>query len=228
MIKNWKSLFVKSEEDTQTSKSQYNDSVSFPVTGSSAQAQTHFPAPNTNHDPVVKEVIDIYEKGLESINMPGFDFYEFYKTVLSGGHAGEQTYKMAFHMARTLDNTISSGKLLSDAEFYISKINEVHSQYVSQGQQKLNGIQEKKTAEKLKLQNDIDGASIRVNQLRNELQQLESEITQKRNILSKVEEGYFPQEKTIREKLSANDTARNISIDKLNSIKDGIRKFIKE
>ena len=43
----------------------------------------------------------------------------------------------------------------------------------------------------------------------------------------KVDEIHYPQEKSIREKLNANDLARKTSIDKLNMIKEGIHRFIK-
>jgi hypothetical protein len=226
MIKNWKSLFVKTDEES-TDSIPSNEPLSFPVNNTSFSNDTKVAPPVHSTDPTVLEVMDVYEKGLESINMPGYDFYEFYQTVYSTGQASEQTYKMAFQMARTLDRTISPDKLLSDAEFYISKINEVHSQYVSQGQQKLNALQQQKNAEKNKLQHEIDQASLRINQLRAELQQLESDISQKRNVLLKVDDNYYPQEKTIREKLTANDFAQKASIGKLSSIKEGIQKFIK-
>jgi hypothetical protein len=233
MIKNWKSLFVKGEETEPAKKEERSESFSFPVnnTTTNSNSQTAHQPPSTPppvyNDPAVAEVLQVYENGLDSINMPGYDFYEFYKTVTSAGHPGEQSYTMAFHMARTLDKTLTPGKLLADAEFYISKINEVHSQYVSQGQQKLNSIEEKKKSEKQSLQGEIDQASLRITQLRAELQELEAGISQKRNTLLKVDETYYSQEKSIREKLGANDMAKKASIDKLNMIKEGIRKFIK-
>lgn len=232
MIKNWKSLFVKENEAEATSESKTakgsTESYSFPVgdtpvmpSGSGAAAAS------PSIDPVVKEVLDVYESGLDSINMPGYDFYEFYKAISSIGQINESTYQLAYQMAKSLDKTVTAQKLMTDAEFYISKINEVHGQYVSQGQSKLNSLQEKKNADKDKLQREIDAAASRITQLRAELQQLEAEVNQKRGVLAKTDEGFYPQEKAIREKLMANDMARKISIDKLNSIKDGILKFIK-
>lgn len=229
MMKNWKSLFVKTEGVETAKKDPAPESFSFPVnnpTSSTAQPTATYTTQVVN-DPVLTEVLQVYENGLDSINMPGYDFYEFYKAIVSTGMAGEQTYNMAYQMARTLDKTITAQKLVHDAEFYISKINEVHSQYVSQGQQKLNALQEKKSTEKTKLHNEVDQAAMRIAQLRAELQQLESEINQKRNQLSKVDEGFSPQEKTIKDKLNANDMARKTSIDKLNMIKEGIQRFIK-
>ncbi|OQP52561.1 hypothetical protein A4H97_24875 [Niastella yeongjuensis] len=230
MIKNWKSLFVKETgsetEPTQkeTPKKDSTESFSFPV-ADTLPAQTNFGTAAI--DPVVKEVLDVYESGLDSINMPGYDFYEFYKAISSIGHANENTYQLAYQMAKSLDKTITTQKLMTDAEFYISKINEVHGQYVGQGNQKLSALQEKKNTDKDKLQREIDAAAARITQLRAELQQLEADISQKRAALAKTDETFTPQEKAIREKLMANDTARKVSIDKLNSIKEGILKYIK-
>jgi hypothetical protein len=228
MIKNWKNLFVKHDEE-QPHTSSPNAPLSFPVNTNtpSTHGINKTETALQDNEPIIREVMEVYEKGLESINMPGYDFYEFYQTVYSTGQTNEQTYKMAFQMAKTLDRTITPDKLLSDAEFYISKINEVHSQYISQGQQKLNGIQQQKTTEKNKLQHEIDQAALRISQLRAELQQLETDISQKRNAALKIEDNYYPKEKSIREKLTANDFAQKASISKLSSIREGIQKYIK-
>lgn len=226
MIKNWKNLFVKADDVVAEQKTTSKENFSFPTGGQStaiAPAATAAPA----LDPNLEEVLEVYESGLDSINMPGYDFYEFYKSVSSTGNSGEAIYNMAFQMAKTLDSTITPGKLLNDAEFYISKINEVHGQYVNKGQLKLSGLQEKKNTERAKLQSDIDSASQRMNQLRAELQQLEADVAQKRGVLGKLEDQYYPQEKAIREKLNANDAARQTSIDRLNIVKTGIQRFIK-
>jgi vacuolar-type H+-ATPase subunit I/STV1 len=159
--------------------------------------------------------------------MPGYDFYEFYKTIASTGMANEQTYKMAYQMAKSLDKTITPEKLTKDAEFYVSKISEVHGQYVSQGQQKLNSLQQEKSSEKTKLMNEVDAASIRIAHLKVELQQLESEVNSKKTLLAKIDETYYPKEKAIKEKMNANDLARKTSVDKLSSIKEGILRYIK-
>lgn len=232
-MKSWKSLFVKSEDEDEVPQkpAPSTESFSFPVNNSTAPSQGYTSAapqaPPAVTDPVVNEVLQVYENGLDSINMPGYDFYEFYKTVISTGNPTAQSYNMAFQMGRTLDKTITPAKLLGDAEFYISKINEVHSQYTTQGNAKLNGMQEKKSGERLGLQKEIDDAVRRVASLRAELQNLENEVSVKRSTLSKIDEGYSPQEKTVRDKLAANDLARKVSIDKLNMIKDGIQRYIK-
>lgn len=225
MLKNFKSLFIKTDEEEPEKSPTSSQNFTFPVNNPNTSTNSEAPSLSIA-DPAVAEVLKIYESGLESINMPGYDFYEFYQTISIAGNPSEASYKMAFQMAKTLDKTITTEKLMRDAEFYISKINEVHSQYVSQGQSKLNSINDKKNAEKTKLTTEIDQASAKIAQLKAEMQQLEADINSKRNILSKVDETHYPQEKALKEKLSANDFAHKTSIDKLNFVKEGIQKFI--
>lgn len=226
MLENFKSLFVKTDDEEVIKAPSKEPGFSFPVSGNSGST-TQPPITPSIPDSVIKEVLKIYETGLESINMPGYDFYEFYQTISVAGSQTAESYKMAFQMAKMLDKNISIEKLMRDAEFYISKINDVHSQYVAQGQSKLNAINDKKKSEKANLTTEIDQASARIAQLKEEMHKLESDITAKATVLSKIDEGYAPQEKSIKEKLSANDIAHKTSIDKLNIVKEGIVTFIK-
>ena len=231
-MKNWKSLFLKStqeEEADNNIQKNAKDVFSFPV-------NTNQSAPNLNaqysnqtgiDDKVLNEVIEVYEKGIDSINMPGYDFYEFYKAIGSISNAGEQAYLMAYQMAKSMDSTLTAQKLVQDADFYISKINEVHQQYNSQGSQKIASIETKKTEEKNLLMSEIEKGTQQISQLRNQLQVLESEINQKRTTLTTIDGNYKPQENSIRQKLLANDSAKHISIMKLMTVKENIQKNIK-
>lgn len=231
MLKNWKSLFVKTDGDTSAKEDP--PGFSFPVTETNVteQPKKEFyresppkPAPTD----VVQEVIQTYEAGLDTINMPGYDFYEFYMAVSAGGSGSPQTYQMAYQMAKAFDKSISARKLMQDAEFYISKIGEVHGQYVSQGQQKLNALRDQRQAEQRSLQQESDQAAQRISQLKTELQQLEALISEKQKALASIDNKTLPQENSIREKLQANDLAKKASIEKLTAIRNGIQQYIKE
>lgn len=231
MLKSWKHLFVKTDEPT-AGKEEAPAAISFPasdtlVPAAAKSSTTQLPATPVG-DAVVNEVIEVYESGLESINMPGYDFYEFYKAISSTGQTSEHTYQLAFQMARSMDKTVTVQKLLQDAEFYISKINEVHGQYVGQGQSKLQLLEEQKRQQKGQLQGEIDQATARIAQLKAELQQLESGTQQKQTMLAKIDDGFRPQEQSIREKMQANDAARSLSISKLQQIREGIARHIKQ
>lgn len=227
-MKNWKSLFVKTEvEEEKNTSVPLPENFSFPVNTSSQQPTDTRNINTAAISEAVNEVLTVYEKGVDSINMPGYDFYEFYKAINTIPAASEQAYHMAFQMARSMDATITAQKLINDADFYISKINEVHSQYNMQGEQKINTLTSKKEDEKKKLSQEIDHALQQVNQLRNQLQVLENEINQKRLRVTSIEGEFLPQENAIRQKLMANDSARQISVLKLNTVKEGIQKHVK-
>lgn len=227
-MKSWKTLFVRENETEVKNTGKSMDGFSFPAATNNPQpGNDAFPPAGVVEQSVINEVLSVYEKGIDSINMPGYDFYEFYKGIGSIHNAGEQAYHMAYQMAKSMDSGLTSQKLLSDAEFYISKINEVHNQYSMQGQQKISSLETKKNDEKNKLTNEINHATQEVNQLRNQMQALETEINQKRLRLTAVDGEYLPQENTIRQKLLANDNAKQISIIKLTSVKEGILKFVK-
>lgn len=237
MLKNFKDLFIKSEEENPEEEVKKTPSqpqnYSFPAynnnsgPASSPTQQAPEPAAQNINDPVITEVLKVYESGLDAINMPGYDFYEFFQSVNTAGDSSEQAYVMAYKMAQIFDKTVTTEKLKHDAEFYISKISEVYNQYVSQGKAKLHAINERKNAEKSKLTAEIDQASTRIAQLRAEIQHLEAEINNKRTTVGKMDESYHPQEKSIQDRLAANDYAYKTSMGKLNTVKDGITRYIK-
>jgi hypothetical protein len=226
-MKNWKSLFVKSDEEEEKSAPKTtSDSFSFPVGNTHVSSAPAAATGGSMDLSVLNEVVAVYEKGIDSINMPGYDFYEFYKAISSIGNAGAQAYQMAFQMAKSMDGNLTAQKLVGDADFYISKINEVHSQYTMQGQQKLNALEADKNGEKNRLMTEIEQGAQQINQLRNQLQVLESEINQKRITLSTVDGKFQPQESSVRQKMLANDNAKQISIAKLIAVKEGIQRNI--
>lgn len=228
-MKNWKNLFIKTddEESKPSAKSSSSEEFTFPAGNTVVHQVNNTAAGSVIDTSVVNEVLQVYEKGIDSINMPGYDFYEFYKAIGSIYNAGEQAYHMAFQMAKSMDSNLTAAKLVTDADFYISKINEVHSQYTMQGQQKINTLDAKKNDEKNKLTQEIQQSVQTVTQLRNQVMALESEIHQKQVRLTAVDGEYQPQENSIRQKLLANDNAKQISISKLTAVKEGIQKFIR-
>ena len=224
-MKSLKHLFIKddSEED------QPEEKIAFPVvesdSGPSFSQQT--PSSNTSSNPYLNEIIEVYEKGLESINMPGYDFYDFYLAVKAAGAQNEAIYKMAFQMGKTMDSSITSHKLSADAEYYISKINDVYKNYSEKGGQKLNGLDAELKTEKENLTGEVNRIEADINKMRQQIMAMEQQLSETRNTLAKVTSKYKPQQDVIKLKLQANDQAMQISIQKLNSIKEAITKYIK-
>lgn len=220
-MKSFKDLFIKS--DDQEENPGESGSLNFPKRDN-LNAGTREPSQNDN--PYLNEIIEVYEKGLEGINMPGYDFYDFFLAVKASGSQGDTVYRMAFQMGKTMDNTITKEKLANDAEFYLSKINEVYQKFTSQGREKLGEIDEQQRLERERLSNDSRQFEAEINKHRQEIQALEKKLNDARNVLAKIDEKYKPQSAVIQRKLEANDQAMEMSIQKLNSIKEGILKFL--
>lgn len=226
-MKSFKNLFIKEEEEQQD-----DSKPSFPVTPASP---TFVPSnqptlANSNlaaSNPYLAEIIEVYEKGLEGINMPGYDFYDFYLAIKAAGSQDEAIYKMAFQMGKSMDATVTSQKLSTDAEYYISKINDVHQTYQQKGNQKLEVLQSELKNEKEKLTSEAGKMESEITQMKQQIIALEQKLHETRGSLAKADEKYKPQQDVIKQKLSANDQAMQLSIQKLMAIKEGIQKYIK-
>jgi hypothetical protein len=221
-MKNLKDLFIKSddEEEEKTPEKQpsfpINDSVSTP----------NVPQAKSNN-PYLAEIIEIYEKGIESMNMPGYDFYDFYVAVKAAGAHNDTVYKMAFQMGKTMDSNVTAEKLANDAEYYLSKINEVYQRYSDQGKQKLESLASQSRTESANLSGEANQIEAEISKLKQQIQSLDRKLAETKGALSKVDEKYKPQQDVIQQKLKANDNAMEISVQKINNIKDGIVKFLK-
>lgn len=222
MKKSIKNLFIKDDSEEESPQ----EGNAFPVSDSDTPI-SQSGAGNASSNPYLQEITEVYEKGLESINMPGYDFYDFHLAIKAAGSQNEAVYKMAFQMGKTLDSNITSQKLAADADYYISKLNEVYQTYSDKGKQKLNSIAAELKADKDGLTAEINHISGEITRLKQQILSMEQKLTETRNSLTKVEGKYKPQQDVINLKLQANDQAMHLNVKKLTSIKEGIIKFIK-
>lgn len=223
----WKDLFIKEEgEDENKSSEKTTDKPSFPLSSGSSNPGIIQDGIKSNN-PFLAEIIEVYEKGLESINMPGYDFYEFYSAVKASGLQTDTVYKMAFQMGKTMDAGVTPEKLVSDADYYLSKINEVYQQYSSQGRQKLESLSAQQRNESESLSNEAAKIEADITKLKQQLQSLDKKLSETRSAMSKVGDKYKPQQEVIQQKLVANDKAMELSTQKIVNVKDGIAKYLK-
>ena len=227
-MKSFKNLFIKDESEEEEPK-ETKEVNSFPISEATAHVRektTSSATPSSSANPYLVEITEVYEKGLESINMPGYDFYDFYQAIKAAGSQNEAIYKMAFQMGKTMDASITSQKLALDADYYISKVNEVYQSYSEKGNQKLNGLAAELKADRDGLTSEINHTDGEINRLKQQILSLEQKLTETRSQLSKVEAKYKPQQDVINLKLQANDQAMKISVGKITSIKEGISKYL--
>jgi len=220
-MKAFKNLFIKEDEPEIVSAPPQKPG--FPVTDSSSSSS----GPNTPASPYINEIVEVYEKGLQSINMPGYDFYDFYLAIKAAGSQNEAVFKMAFQMGKTMDGNITPQKLVADAEYYISKINEVYRTYADQGKQKLDSFDKELQNERQKLSSEASLIETDLNNLRQKIVVLEKQLNETRAKLNGVDNTYKPQQDVIRQKLSANDQAMHVCVQKLNSVKESILNYLR-
>lgn len=163
----------------------------------------------------LQKAIDIYNKGFESLNQNGYDFYEYYQAVMHGGVDNPQIYSMAFAMGSAMDKTISKEKLLQQSEFYTSSINNVYNENLAKGNAKKEELLNQKTNENQNLINEL-------NSLQQQLEAINIQITDRKNKLNAIDGKYAPLISETESKIAANDIAKNQLVQSIELVKTGI------
>lgn len=217
---NWKSLFV---QETEGAKQESAPIVENKV--STPEAKTTFPT-TTNigmndgiQNEVLGKVIEMYEKGFDSLNQSGYDFYEFFKAVMATDPNNPQSYIMAYTMANSMDKSVTKTSLLSSADFYVKEIHKVHTQYEAEGNKIKNDFINTKKSEKEKLQSEIKT-------IQNKLIVLQNELEQKNSILQNFDNSNFGKIAEIEQKLMANNLSKERLVQKLSQVISGINNNI--
>jgi len=168
----------------------------------------------------LEKALEVYQKGFDSLNQPGFDFYEFYQSVATGGIDNPAVYAMAFQMASAMDKSISKTSLTQQADFYLGEIQKVYEDFVVKGQAKKQEVESLKINENQSLTNEL-------NDMRHQLEALQTQIEDRSRKLSAIDSKYNPQLSEIDSKLAANITAKDRIINSIQTVKQGINNNIK-
>ena len=166
-------------------------------------------------DPYMEEVLAKYESGLEGLNQPGYDFYEFFQAVTTSGVDNPQVYKMALTMAQAMDKSVTKTSLLSQSDFYVGEINKVHGNFSSKGTEKLTSLKTQKSGEESSLRTEAGDVETQIQQLKTRLSQINSQ-------LGGIDIKYASQINEVECKIKANDNARDKIISSINKVKQGI------
>lgn len=225
---NWKNLFInedKSEENSKDNvKSGVKSSKTFPDSIEN-NPSTGFSFHNTSqisslNQKTLEAVLEMYERGFDSLNRPGYDFYEFFKSIMAINPDKSETYVMAYTMAQSMDKNLSKDKLLLDADFYISEIEKVHSDYELQGNNK--------KAEIITIQkNEKDNLIKEIAVLQDKLKSIQRDLETRTTLLDRVDSKYASKVIEIEDKLTANNIANETILKAISKIVDGIKNHIK-
>ena len=215
---NWKGLFINDEAEVEKEPQaaiipQQNEITKFP---------THTTQPSTSEslsNPFLKEVFEVYEKGFESLNAAGFDFFELYKSVLAVGISNPQSYQMAFTMGKTIQPDLTKQFLLEKANFYVTEIEKVYTKYDTIGKTKKSDLENNLTKEKYNLTKSIE-------ELNTKIIQLQSELETKKAEFQKMDSSNIEQFSEIKLKMEANDLAKHKILDSINTVVTGINQYL--
>ena len=182
--------------------------------GSAPTPTPTYQSSNVSNEALAK-TLEMYEAGFDSLNQPGYDFYEFFKTVMAGGADNPAIYGMAFGMGSAMDKSITKDKLLVQSDFYITEINKVYNDYVAKGNGKRQEVINQKNHENESLLGEL-------NLMRQQLEQLQIQISDRENKLSVIDSKYGPILNEVDSKIAANDLAKQKIVGSIEQVKNGI------
>jgi hypothetical protein len=199
----------------KTEEPSSNPFSSFGFGGAPTPAPTPtYQATNVSNE-VLAKTLEMYEAGFDSLNQPGYDFYEFFKAVMAGGVDNPAIYGMAFGMGSAMDKSITKDKLLMQSDFYITEINKVYNDYVAKGNGKRQEVINQKNHENESLVGEL-------NLMRQQLEQLQVQISDRENKLSVIDSKYGPILNEVETKIAANDLAKQKIVGSIEQVKNGI------
>jgi hypothetical protein len=215
---NWKSLFVNEESENTSKKETVNTPIS-DVNKFPESPNTFQPTESATNNPFLNEIFGVYEKGFESLNQTGFDFYEMYKSVISVGATNPQSYQMAFTMGKTINPQLSKSFLLEKSKYYTDEIEKVYAKYDATGTSRKRDLESAISSEKSNLTKTISDIETRIAQLQNDLQNAKSD-------LEKVDFKNKEQFSEITLKIEANDLAKKKILESINTVVTGINQYL--
>lgn len=217
---NWKKLFINEEEiESHQSDSIREKEVASNFTNKFPVQTEQKCSSNEGTNPFLNEVFDVYEKGFDSLNVPGFDFFEMYKSVWSVGSSNPQSYQMAFTMGKSINSDLTKEFLLEKANFYIAEIEKVYEKYNVVGKAKKQELDNNITQEKYNLSKNVEELEVKILELQRELES-------KKTAFQKMDPNNEKQLLEIQLKIEANDLARQKILSSINTVITGINQYL--
>lgn len=217
---NWKTLFLKEDESIPNQAKETVKSTP------PAEVVNKFPdvAPSmanttTGSNPFIDEVLEVYQKGLDSLNLPEYDFLEFYKSVQAVGASNAASFQMAYMMGKSLKPDLTKDLLVQKASFYKEEIEKVHSKYASTGLVKRNEIIIQQNSEN----QDLTTA---IKELEEKIAQSQAALLEKKAALQKLDTKFVAPIREMDQKIEANNLAKDRILTSIQQIVNGINQYL--
>ena len=219
----WKGLFINENSEASTTPTQKPNAPKEPV------IVTQFPdvdntsqkinIQNSNNNPFLNEILQVYENGLNSLNLPDFDFFELYKSVIAVGPTNPQSYQMAFTMGKTIKSDLTKEYLIEKAKYYISEIEKVHAKFDETGKNKKQELD-------INIAKEKNNLSQNITDLQNQIINLQNELEAKRAELLKIQTNSTYSYSEIEMKIEANNYAKKKILDSINLVISGVNQYL--
>jgi len=233
----FKDLFIVKEENSNSEPIQQKPveqtSMKFPTAAASEPSKLSIsgifnfgstPTPqfstNSFSQEHLSKALEVYQKGFDSLNQDGYDFYEFYQAITQSGADNPQVYPMAFTMATIMDKTLTKDKLIQSSDFYLNEIYKVYNDFVLKG----NGKKQELSIQK---NDEMQALSSELSLMEQQLEALKVQIEDRKHKLSAIDSKYAPLIGEIDSKLSANEEAKNKITNSIQQVKNGILNNLK-
>lgn len=214
---NWKSLFI--NEDSDQTKKEEAKPASIPQTNKFPDAVASQNSSNNFSNPFLEEILEVYQKGFEGLNVEGFDFFEMYKSVNAVGVTNPQSYQMAFTMGKTINSNLSKEFLLDKSKYYLTEIEKVYEKYNITGNSKKSDLNLKITQEKKDLSKSIEDLGAQIAHLQKELESKKLE-------LDRIDTNNAQEFSELQLKIEANNLAKQRIQDSINQVITGINQYL--
>lgn len=222
---NWKSLFINETENSTKKEEPSKINTSSQTVNTSTQTNK-FPeekiaqsANDTFSNPFINEILGVYEKGFESLNLSDFDFFEMYKSVVAVGITNPQSYQMAFTMGKSIKPDLTKEYLLEKSKFYIEEINKVYTKYDSTGNTKKQDLTNL-------VQKEKESLTASINDLEAKILQIQQELQEKKSLLANIDSKNENELKELHLKIEANNFAKQKIVDSINLVISGINQYL--
>jgi hypothetical protein len=220
---NWKGLFINDETNQSAEKEVIKTKVQ-PISVNKFPETNTFPTTsNTNYssgsNPFINEILEVYNKGFESLNETGFDFFEMYKSVMAVGATNPQSYQMAFAMGKSLNPDLTKAFLIEKSNFYISEIEKVYTKYDATGNSKNKNLLAAINTQKSNLSKEISD-------LETQIAKLQQELESKKAQFLKIDSENGQEFNEIQQKIEANNIAKQKILESINVVVTGINQYL--
>ncbi|MES2794591.1 MAG: hypothetical protein V4683_01430 [Bacteroidota bacterium] len=219
MAFNWKSLFIVDEEAERAAAFGNKQSIQPSEAPSASPNKVSLSSSNTGKiatdGEATQEVLAVYEKGFDSLNHEGYDFFELYKSIMAVGADNAQSYQMAFVMGKSIKSDLTKTFLLEKAKVYVTEIEKVHAKYAEVGNKKRADLAAQLNSEKNNLNNSIKN-------LESQIANLQAELNKQKGELAIIDNKFGPSLAEMEARINANDHAKQTLLSSIQKVINGI------